>query len=477
MKHSIAYKFRILAILLLGVSFTTTAQNKKIESFEVAGDDILISVNTSHTNITFETWNKDKVEVEAYIEGENLTEAEKKQILESWNLEVLGNSSRIVVSSYPGLNLGGMEALSGLSELGRLEFLGPMMENMPVMTTFEMPVMPDDLLKNMGTMKFDYEAYNKDEEAYMKKWEAEIKEKFGKDFQVKMEKWGDEFAKEWDEKNGERLSAEWEAKMEAWGEKFGKEMEAWGENFGKDMEKWAKQFEDENPNGTFTKKVITDPNGNKTILLKSNKTGKLKDVKATKHLIIRMPKNSKTEINVRHGEIKMADAINVKATLNYSAFTANSIDGGATLINAAYAPVIVNEWKRGTLYVKFVENCTISTVDRINLRSNSSDVLIGTITGDATLVGSLGNFKIDAVSKGFNSINITLKNNDAIFAIPNNNFNFTLDGKRSTLKYPKVLNLTSSKKGERVLIQGYLNRPNPNKIFTIDALYSNVTLH
>ena len=51
-----------------------------------------------------------------------------------------------------------------------------------------------------------------------------------------------------------------------------------------------------------------------------------------------MPKNTKTDINVRYGEIKMADAFNVKATLNHTPFTADRIDGVQTLINASYAP-------------------------------------------------------------------------------------------------------------------------------------------
>jgi hypothetical protein len=361
-----------------------------------------------------------------------------------------------------------------------LEFLGPIMNDMPIMATFEMPALPEQLFNDMGDIQFDYEAFKADEKEYMKKWDAQMKEKFGKDFQVKMEKWGQEFSKEWDEKNGAKLSEEWQMQMEAWGEKFGKEMEVWGKNLEKDMEIWVQELEDDNkndPNSLFTKKIITSPSGTKTIILKSKKTGKLKDVKATKNIIIRMPKNTKTEINVRHGEIKMADVMNVKATLNYSPFTANSIDGGATLINAAYAPVIVDNWKHGTLYVKFVDDCTISTVNQLNLRANSSDVLIGTLLNEATLVGSLGNFKIDEIANGFTAINITLKNNDAYFKMPNTSFVFDFDGKKSTLKYPKTLHLNSKKQGERVLVTGFNIQANSPKKIRLNALYSNVVVH
>jgi hypothetical protein len=457
------------------ISVTVCAQTKYKESFDVNGEDVVVAVNTAYTNIIFETWNKNKVEIEATIEGENLTKEEKKQILDNWNLEVLGNSNRIVISSFPKQSWGNLSAVSNLEALKELEFLEPMLKDMPILTTMKMPAFPQDLMKDFGNLQFDYDAFQKNEEAYMKKWEKEVKEKFGKDFEIKMEKWANEFAKDWNQKNGGKISDEWQIQMKAWEEKFGKEMENWGENFGEDMGKWAEEFENKyGEDGNFTKKIITNPQGNKTIILRSESTGKVKDVKAKKTIIIRMPKNTKTEIDVRHGEIKMADVMNVKAKLNYSPFTANSIDGGETLISAAYAPVIINDWKHGTLYVKFVDNCTIDKVGSINLRANSSDILIGTITQDAELTGSLGSFKIDKIESTFSKINITLKNNDALLITPNSGFTFYFTGKKSTLRYPKSLQLTNTKKGESVYVQGFKNNRNPNKTIKINALYSNL---
>lgn len=59
--------------------------------------------------------------------------------------------------------------------------------------------------------------------------------KFGKDFEVKMEKWAKEM-----EKDSEKFSKEYEVKMEAWSKDFEKDMEAWGEEFGKKMEAWGR---------------------------------------------------------------------------------------------------------------------------------------------------------------------------------------------------------------------------------------------
>ena len=456
------FKFSVMAVVMLLVTQIAVAQNNYSETFTVS-DDVLVSVNTSHTNVIFETWNKDKVEVEAFIDNDALSEEEKKELFDTWNFEVLGNSQKVIVTSNSrGMQNNNMELFTNIRVMPDMEFIGPLMDEMvtPIISNLQIPELPEDLLRDMGAVEFDYEAFKKDKEGYMKEFEAQMDKKLGKDFAKKMEAWGEEFAKEWNDKNSERISAEWEEKMEAWGEKF----EA-------NMANWAKEMEKQG--GNYSKQVITGPNG-KTIIIQGDSNSKLFDGKANKTIIIRMPKNSKTEINVRHGEIKMADVSNVKATLNYSPFTAKSIDGGETLINASYAPVIVEDWKYGTLYLKFVENCNVGNVERINLRANTSDVVIGTIRKEATLIGSLGNFRIKDIANGFTSINITLKNNDAIIEVPNTSFSFFFDGKKSTLKYPTSLELSTSKKGDHVFVQGFNGSKNTNSRISLEALYSNV---
>ena len=186
--------------------------------------------------------------------------------------------------------------------------------------------------------------------------------------------------------------------MEVWGENFGKDMEKWGRQFEKDAEEWAKQFEESN----YSKEEIIDENGNRTTIIRSDNRNPLfnkkPNKKAKKTIIIRMPKNTKTDINVRHGEIKMADATNVRATLNYAALTANSIDGGKTLINASYAPIEVNYWGNGVLAVQYVDNCKLNSVENINLNANSSNVIINELKNEAYIKGFIGSLFINKIS-------------------------------------------------------------------------------
>ena len=68
MKNLKLFKLSTLVVLALATTFGYS-QKKYVESFNVS-DNVEISVNTSFTNVVFETWNKNKVEVEAFIEGD-----------------------------------------------------------------------------------------------------------------------------------------------------------------------------------------------------------------------------------------------------------------------------------------------------------------------------------------------------------------------------------------------------------------------
>jgi len=475
MKPQILFKTAVTLVIAILCTTISQAQEEYKETFNV-NDDVTVTVNTTHTNIVFETWNKDKVEVEAYIDGEKLSKAEKQKLFDNWDFSVLGNSNKVVIDSKGGnsANWNAMTSMSSMPSMEGLDFLGPMMEEMivPMVTNMKIPNLPEDLLKDIGNIDFDYEEFQKDKEAYMEKFEAQMDKKFGKDFEVKMEKWGDEFAEQYNEEKSDSIAAIWESKMEGWGESLGKRMEAWGKRFEKEMEE--KYGED----GNYSKKVIQGPNGNKTIIIQGSKTGKSGSAspKGIKTIKIKMPKGAKTEIDVRHGKIQMADAVNVKATLNHSPFTANSIDGGETLINASYAPVIVNNWNNGTLYLKFVENCNIAEVSSINLQANSSDVLIGNVENEAILAGSFGTLKVTNVSNGFKNIDVLLENTDAVLHLPDTAFSFYFNGKKSTLQYPKSLQLNRTKNYNRVLVRGFNKNSNAGRNVTVNANYSNVKI-
>lgn len=508
MKKSIKYKHRIFFIGLLLCSSILFAQ-KKVESFNVS-NDVVVEVNTTHTNVIFETWNKDKVEVEAFIEAEILSKEEKQEILDQWDFEVLGNSKTIKINSSPSSvwsdnnNLHFDLDLENLSELSEL-IVQPILESLqnididaiPLVQDFpQWPFSNEELNVKNGDdytryhfkkgihITFDTNDYKKDKQKYVTKlnkkyntnvsvkevdnwlddlddWSDSFEDamedwgenfgnkfeaKFGKDFEIKMEDWGENF----------------EEQMEEWGEILGENLEKWAEQFGEDVEKWAEQFDDESEHHNKVKN-------------KSNqKTHTSK--KAKKTIIIRMPKGTKTNINVRHGNLKLADAYNVQATLNYGTLTANSIDGGKTSISASYAPIKVNNWLDGDLHIKYVEDCKINKVRKINLNANSSDVIINRLEENAFLTGSFGNLFINDIASNFKAIDIVLENTDAIIQVPNTAFSFYYNGKKSKLNCPSSFKLEKTINGSQVLQKGFYKSSNSQKNITVNANYSNVTL-
>ncbi|MDX1462188.1 MAG: hypothetical protein R3359_03960, partial [Marinirhabdus sp.] len=122
MKNSITYKHSLVVTVALLCVGLLSAQSSYKESFDVK-EGAVVEVNTSHTNVIFETWNKDRVEVEAYVEGESLSEKEKKEIFEGWKFDVLGNSKKVVITSNEGSLWGNFETMGSLHSLDNLESL------------------------------------------------------------------------------------------------------------------------------------------------------------------------------------------------------------------------------------------------------------------------------------------------------------------------------------------------------------------
>ena len=507
LKHSLA----VFATLL--ISSSAFAQTKHVESFNVT-NDVLVSVNTSFTNVIFETWNKDKVEVEAFIDGEKLSDQEKKDLFKDWKFDILGNSKKIVITSNVGnhwKNYNGsynynfempkeaLEALEGIQEMPALKNLQDLQFNIEIPEVPELEKFPkwpfgenqptvisgdgnyNYNFNSHASINFDANKYKKNKQAYVDelnkkykskatvaqtdKWLAEV-EAWSENIEEVMGKWGEKFGKEFELKFG----PEFELKMEKWGEEYGKKMEKWGEEFGKSMEKWGEEFEKD------AEKWGEEFGKNFNLYYNENDVHAKSKGKVNRTIIIRMPKGTKTEVDVRHGELKMADAYNLKANLNYTTMTANSIDGGKTLINASYAPVIINNWQDGTLAIKYVDECKINTVKNIQLTANSSDVVINSILKNAKLSGSFGNLFINDISNDFGKIDIVLENTDAKVKLPATAYTFNYNGKKSTLLYPKSLQLTTSKDHGLVLVKGFNKSNNSAKTVTINASYSNVKM-
>ncbi|MFK7833533.1 MAG: hypothetical protein AB8B52_09670 [Winogradskyella sp.] len=273
----------LMLCLLTTLGYAQKKMTKTSQSIKV-NKDVVVDLNTSYVEIEIDTWNKNEVSVEAYIEGEKLSEAELKKALDNWNLKVDGSSDRVTISSvgsdygsfFVGDDFSGVIKdleyhLADLPEVPRMPdvMVLPMMPNMskfPMLPEMpEKPVMPKlpELPKGVTTIDFDYNQYKEEGEAYLKEWSKKYEKKGGKEFQKNMEDWARKFAEsgyqekmtKWGEEYGKRFEGKWAKDMAKWGvefgekfdEKYAKDLEKWGEEFGKEwaekMEAWGKEFE------------------------------------------------------------------------------------------------------------------------------------------------------------------------------------------------------------------------------------------
>ena len=192
---------------------------------------------------------------------------------------------------------------------------------------------------------------------------------------------------------------------------------------------------------------------------------------------IKMPKDAKLDLNVRHGEVKLGAVNNIKANLNYSTFVANTVDGGETSINVSYAPIYVKHWKNGALGADYVDTCVINQADNITMEANSSNVTFGVLSKDAMLNGSYGALVINNFGSEFESVALNLDNTDANIFLPEVALDLFFNGRKSSIDLPSGMQATSNEMNGNSMLKGYHINSNSNRLINITAAYSNIKVH
>ena len=444
------------------------AQTSKLNKTFKTNKDVTVNIDARHTLLQVEYWDRNEVQVSAYLEG---GDGDGTKALQSWKLDVDGTASEVGITSAaapggPGdLNMAALQApLAKLPEMiaPLTQMMGPMLEGLT-----NQPL-PPEFYASMGEINFDYEQYQKDGEKYLEQFEKKIEKSFGKDFEKAMEDWAQKFERDSalrkkQEIKMEAWSKNFEKEMEAWGESFGKDMEKWGEEFGKEMESWAKNLEKQ---GHGQKE---NPGSNIIFLKNGNSVKKVLEVK--------MPKSGQLKLNVRHGEVKLAGTTNnLKGEVSHSKFSAAEIAGKNTNLKVAYTPVLIKNWKYGVLNAAYVQDLKIDKAESIKLDSNSSSVYVGELGETGILAGTFGELKIDRLSPGFRNLDIALENSDLILDLPESAFNFAYNGTNSEVKYPKGLKVTSSDSYDNKKLKGYNGSQNSGASVNIQARFSDVVL-
>ncbi len=477
----------IFSVLLLFFFTEIKAQNtytKQTEEYTV-NEDVSVNLDLRHTQLEIETWNRDEVELEAYLSAEDIPEATLKEMAENWQLEVLGNSNTVKIRSKvsiapplprfaPPRNQAAAIDLQSLNA----DFIAPMLEDLkPMLEKMPSIDLPSGFMDDLSVLKFDYDAFKKEGQAYLQNYEEQIKNNFGKDFEEAMQEWGKKLEEQAEiqrerfqqlqEKNKEQT-----ANLKQRQEEHAARWEAFAEH----MEEMAGRLS-EQEGGNYSKTVTTGPNGSKSVkIVYSNSTSTAKKPSGVAYVLrLKVPKNAQLLLNSRYGKVNLTHAVNnLKAQISYADFTAEDLKGKETELRVAYSPINIRNWEYGKLWVDYVKDAVIQNVKSIQLQAKGSNFLIENLEETGLIQGSFGSFKIDKIAKNFKQLHIELASSDAVVKLPETAFSFNYNGEQSAISYPKNLNSQVTDNYGTKVINGFKNSRDTNKNVQVIAKYSNV---
>lgn len=482
---AIAFKPLGLAVLLAPVLVAGQQSKTYKENFQVNAD-VEVALNTSYADIEFSTWDKNEVQVEAVVTLEGATKEEAEAYFKNGGVKILGSSSRVEVGTQNDNSWSFRFnedfdfdfVMPEIPDVGLLldDLVLPELPELIALT--EMPPMPP-----LPPLHFDYKAYEKDGEAYMKKWKKEFDKEFSEEYKAEMEAWSqrakehaEEWKKQWEEQQGER-------------EKLMEERAKHMEERAKEMEERAKVREEamrERAEARAQLAEVRDQAREQARQERANAAeprvfymrgeGGDRDFTIKKSIKIKMPKNARLQLNVRHGEVKLAEnARNMQATLSYARLLASTIDGDRTRVSARYSPIAVKAWNNGTLSADFSEKVELDEVRTLDLSATSSEVTIARLLREASIRNNLGALRIGHVAPDFKEMNISVQNGDLQFRLPDGAYLISVSSTASQVNYPSYIVWEPTQKNTG-LRKGYRQKKDAGRSIVINASYSDVKL-
>lgn len=475
-----------IALSLVGLYSNAQKQSKSYNELFKVGNEVILELNTSYADIEFETWDKNEVQIDAIVEIEGISSEEAEKYFKNNPLKIVGNSKNIEVSTQ-----GEFSWISGghstnwedfqieIPEIPELDFFfdAPPMPELPDFPEMApMPPMPPMPPVAAQSLDFDYEAYEKDGEKYLKKWKKDFDKNFTADFKREMEAWNTVM---------KVRTNEMKLRQEQLGEERKKAIEDRQEAL-KDHQKAIKEYQveiqrqqEDNVRNTIDRKISIKRGGDSDGLnaFHGLSDAKNNNVKVKKTIKIKMPKSAKLKMNVRHGEVKLAENTkNIDATLSYASLVAATIDGDKTHIVSSYSPVTVLQWNYGQLRADYSEKVDLRQVRNLILNATSSEVTIDQLLQSVVAQNDFGALRINAVSKDFTKIDIAIQNGELDISLPRAPFEISYTGTASEFSPSPKLQLNRTQNGSSVIYKGKHLGGNNGKWITLNSKYSEVNL-
>jgi hypothetical protein len=412
------------------------------ESFNV-NKDTEVSLTADNAEIIIETWNKNRVDVEAIISIDIEDEELANEILENFEFEALGNSSKVEIRA----GRQGSHALAGVDNVHffperEYEILTEDIKGIEVPSPPVPPLPPS--VGNID-MDFDMDRFNEEGKAYIIEFQKEIREMF-EDSNFKVE-------------------------MLEWKKKFKEEMEKSGL---KDSVK-VMTYRLKNEMRPALKKM---KKGLRPALRKIN--NKIEVIRAghdvKKKIIIKMPKEAKLDLDVKRSELKIASLNQIDANLNYSGLQIDELTGENCSVEASYSDVDITKSNGLNLNLKYSKKAKIGEVNQLISTSKTSNLTIDLVNQKAIIDGSFGDLEIKDINSNFNLIDINLKNSSAKLNVPDVAYNFYINSKSSDVDLDSKINYKVSEAFDSKIYQNKQASSSPRTL-NIKADYSSCELY
>jgi hypothetical protein len=400
MKHkSYKYIFTFIAISFLGTAFAQKFDKKFTENF-TTNKDVEVTINASNTDINVTTWDKNEVQIEAFIEIEGISKEEAEKYFKNWEFEALGNKKKVQITSK------GNNAFNFKNDFVFFDDMN---------FDFEMPNIDFLSLENLELPKMDF---NFDFNFDFNDVFDDIDENMGKDGKYNF-RWHDDdndivinTKKEWEEFKRSKKYAELKNKMHVDKEKlrmdFAESKEEMKKQLKESKEKYYKIDKEKIRNELLKVKAEL-----KKLSFKSNSDDIIingKKIKIKKRLEIKVPKGATFDLNTRHCKVKLPNTI-AFGNVKYGTFNANNLNGGELTID--YSPVTINDLNACTLFLNNVSDAKIASVTNTTMSNNSSGVKIIKINENVNVTDKFGELRIESFNPNFGEFLLNLSQSNA----------------------------------------------------------------
>jgi len=413
------------------------------ESFNV-NKDTEVSLKADNAEIIIETWNKDRVDVEATISIDIEDEELADEILDNFEFEALGNSSKVEIRA--GGNPFFRSRDISFFPTGDVQPYMLYDDNVEILThdINGLKIPPPPPVPPMPEMNFDFdmEKFNKEGKAYIIRFQDEVKDIVNDTT-------------------------------------FKKEMEAWKIK----LEKELKESGLTDSIQVFTYEVKGDYKGKKDAkdvkVFRAPKPPHIRPHpkhKVKKKIIIKMPKDAKLELDVKRSELKIASLYQIDASLNYSGLQLDELTGENSSVSAMYSDVDITKANGLNLNLKYAKKVNIGEVNQLISTSKTSNLVIDLMNQKAIIEGSFGDLVINNISKDFKLVDINLKNSSAKLKVPDVAYNFYINSKSSEVNLNSKLDYKVSEAFDAKIYQNK-NNQNTSRVLNIKADYSNCELY